>query len=126
MSVFDKAHYLIEKGQHEGKARGYRNRIRELNNIKNAASGQLSDEQSNVNREIGELMDDLEKAVRHEQTFASNIRTHNNYKEGNSYSDTDLSQVISSIEEEISDLERKATDEDDAAYEAYRNYQDAD
>lgn len=79
--------------------------ISELVKIRNSVTGEFYDEQANVNKELDDLREDLQKAVRHEPGFTANAGNCDSHKEKTSTADAKLSGTANAVENEIASLE---------------------
>ena len=103
--------------EYENKAKKYNKNIDKLENILRSVSNDLSDEINAVNKEIAELKDDLQRAIRHNDSFN---RSQNSLQtEPHVNWDRNLANVIMELEEEIRSLQGKQSNAD-AKYNYYR------
>jgi len=98
------SYYYNQYKAYEKKAKDYGKNIEALNTIRNNISGTFSDEQSNVNQEIQDTIDNLKTGIKHNNTYNVNADKNLNYKEKTSTADGNLSSAIGSIDQEISSL----------------------
>lgn len=110
--------------------RSYKNQVKSLQKdltmlirIRDSLTGDFFDEQSNVNKELDDLMEDLNKAVRHDGKFSSIASSCNAYKEKGSTSDSGLSSAISAIESEIAQLNNQKSTAEGNMEQSYQQYQ---
>lgn len=96
--------------------------ISELSKIRNSLTGDFYDEQSNVNKELDDLEEDLQKSVRHDSKFAVIASSCNSYKEKASTADKDLGSAVTSLESEIASLESKKRNLEAERDENWRRY----
>ncbi|MCM1543140.1 MAG: hypothetical protein NC121_18035 [Blautia sp.] len=106
-------------------AQRYGKNISALTDIKNNLTGSFCDEQGDVNRELDELKEDLNKAVRHDSRFSVIAGGCDMYKERSTTADACLNHAVIALENEIASLNaRKMTAEQNSDAE-YRNYEEA-
>lgn len=101
--------------------------INSLNSIRNKILNNFDDEQRNVNKKIGNLQDDLDKAVRHDETWKDITSICEDDKENNSESDVNLKAALESLDAELSSLsiqKENAESERDQAYKDYEREKD--
>ncbi len=99
-------YYSMYKKEKE-KAKTQSKDISSLQTILNRLTGEFYDEQSNVNRELDDLKEDLNKAVRHLSKFNIIVNDCYSYKEKTSTADSSLNSAIDSLENEIASLNSK-------------------
>lgn len=118
---------LYKKYQKE--VEDYEKNIEELKNIKNSLTSDFYDEQKNVNGELNDLKEDLDKAVRYDYKFNENANECQKTKEKTSNADGNLNNVIIAMENEISSLQlkKKVSEENrDSNYRQYENQRKAE
>ena len=110
--------------------RSYKNQVKSLQKdltklirIRDSLTGDFYDEQSNVNRELDDLKEDLNKAVRHDGKFSNNASLCNVYKEKGSTADSGLSGAINAIENEIAQLQNQKSTAEGNMEQSYQQYQ---
>lgn len=89
------------------KAKKYGKNIESLQSIRNKLSNDFYDEQKNVNKELEDLKEDLEKSVRYDSLFKTVINENDDYKEKTCGADDDLKNVFTQLDEEITSLSNK-------------------
>ena len=97
-------YYRDQCKAYEKEANKYGKNIDELQKIKNMLLNQFYDEQSNVNKELNDLKNDLNKAVRHDSGFSAKISQCEWHKEKVSTADSNLKNAINALENEIATL----------------------
>ena len=116
-------YYSMYKKEKE-KAKTQSKDISSLQTILNRLTGEFYDEQSNVNRELDDLKEDLNKAIRHLSKFNIIVNDCYSYKEKTSTADSSLNSAIDSLENEIASLNSKqATAEQNRDY-YYNKYKE--
>ncbi|MCI9420619.1 MAG: hypothetical protein HFG32_11505 [Eubacterium sp.] len=110
--------------------KSYKNQVKSLQKdltklirIRDSLTGDFFDEQSNVNKELDELKEDLAKAVRHDGTFSSIASSCHAYKEKGSTADSGLSSAIYAIESEIAQLNNQKSTAEGNMEQSYKQYQ---
>lgn len=116
-------YYKLYKEEQE-KAKKFDKWIRQLQPIRQNASGGLDDEIRAVNKEIAGLYDSLKNAVKHDQVFASEAYEIGSSTEAGSGSDRYLRGTQTSIDEEIRSLGRKKDEAERKSAEYYRKYEE--
>lgn len=106
------------------KAKKYEKNIKELQPILDTLNNSFSGKQSDINKGIDSLSEDLNKAVRHDSEFTSIASRCNDYKEKSTSSDRNLSGAASAIESEISVLKEKKRDAEEKRDQYYKKYQE--
>lgn len=94
-----------------------------LTKIRNNLSGDFCDEQRNVNKELDDLKEDLQKAIRNDQSWLYIASQCNLYKEKASTLDGKLESAIDYLDAEISSLRSKQNSAKEKKETAYNNYQ---
>lgn len=117
------SYYLKLYKEERDNAKKYEKWIKQLQTIRQNATGGLDDEIRNVNREIAELYDDLKNAVKHDQIFAAEAYEIGSSTEAGSGSDRYLRGTQSELDEEIRNLGRKKDDAERRSSEYYRKYE---
>jgi hypothetical protein len=115
-------YYYNQYNSYKTQAAGYDKNIKALIKIKENLINDFYDEQSNVNKELSDLKDDLNKSVRHDSKFTVIASGCESYKEKSTTADTNLNSVIIALENEISSLNNKkrtAEQNRDAQYQRY-------
>jgi len=116
------SYYYNQYKKYKAQASNYDKNIQTLTKIKDNLTNNFYDEQSNVNKELSDLKDDLNKAVRHDSSFLTIASGCESYKEKSSTADSDLNNVIIALENEIAALNGKKTTAEqnrDAQYQSY-------
>ncbi len=110
--------------------RSYKNQVKSLQKdlthlirIRDSLAGDYFDEQGSVNRELDDLKEDLNKAVRHDGKFSSIASSCNVYKEKGSTADSGLSSAIYAIENEIAQLQNQKSTAEGNMEQSYQQYQ---
>lgn len=98
------SYYYGQYKAHKKKVNVLNSNIFNLLSIKNSLEVDFHDEQSSVNKELDDLKDDLNKAVRHDYKFANIASQSNSYKEKGSTADVNLNSGICALENEIATL----------------------
>ncbi len=115
-------YYYNQYNSYKTQATGYDKNIKALIKIKENLINDFYDEQSNVNKELSDLKDDLNKSVRHDSKFTVIASGCESYKEKSTTADTNLNSVIIALENEIASLNNKkrtAEQNRDAQYQRY-------
>jgi len=120
----DSSYYKDKYKQNEKKVKEYKENIKDLEEINRRINNNFSDEQNAVNRELTDLKEDLEKAVRHDSRFGTNVNNATKDREKSSFSDSNLDSAVTSLENEIRDLENKKRQEEDNQRENQRKYKE--
>ncbi len=116
----DSNYYYRQYKSYKKQTSSLQDNINKLVAIKNSLTGEFYDEQGNVNKELDELKEDLNRAVRHDSRFNNIASNCNSYKEKGSTADANLNSVICALENEIAALNsQKST----AEYNMNQNYQ---
>ena len=100
----------------------YEKCIAELNKVLSNLQDNLWDEIRNVNNEIDDLKEDLNKAIRHNSKFTSRANSLGSEKEKAASADTALRTTINELDNEISrlnSLKNTAISERDDYYRKY-------
>jgi len=121
----DSKSYYEEYKKKKELAEEYADNIASLQKIKDKLTGSFYDEQKNVNGEIDDLQEDLEKAIRHNTTFERNAGKIDDYDEVCTTADKNLSGAVTNIEDEISDLSKKRSTAEQERDDLYKKYEDA-
>lgn len=110
--------------------KSYKNQVKSLQKdltklirIRDSLTGDFFDEQSNVNKELDDLKEDLDKAVRHDGAFSSIASSCHAYKEKGSTADSGLSSAIYAIESEIAQISNQKTTAEGNMQQSYQQYQ---
>lgn len=103
------SHYNYLYNQEKNKVKSYSKDVESLQKILNRLIGEFYDEQSNVNRELDDLKEDLNKAVRHISKFNVIVNDCYTYKEKVVTADSSLNGVVVSLENEIASLNSQRT-----------------
>ena len=93
----------------------YKDNLKDLNAILKAMTKNLDDDISKVNKKIDNLIDDLDKSVRHNASFKKNKKYLTD--QSSVYVDSNMSAAIREIQEEIASVSKKKNDA-----ESYRDY----
>lgn len=118
---------LYEKYKKE--AEDYEKNINELKKIKNSLTGDFYDEQRNINAELDDLKEDLNKSVRKDSRFTALAEDCQEYKEKTVTADKNLKNVVTALENEVASLEVKkkiAEDNRDLNYSQYESQKKAE
>lgn len=99
------------------------NNIDTLTSIKNAISSDYFDEQRNVNQELNDLKEDMNKSVRHDSSWIAIASGCEIFKEKASSADPCLSSAINNIDWEIASLSSQKSTAETNRDTAYANYQ---
>ena len=113
--------------QHKNTVSSLQKNIDDLTTVRNGISSDFYDEQSDVNKELNDLKDDLNKAVRHDNSWDTIASQSELYKEKASTADGNLNSAIDYLDAEVSSLtSQKSTAEAnrDQAYSDYQNKKD--
>lgn len=98
------SYYYRKYKDYRDKVKTLKNQITKLNDIKNSLINNFYDEQSNVNKEINDLKDELKESIRHDSKFNTIASGYNKYKEKVSTADKSLGSTAEAIDSEISNL----------------------
>lgn len=98
--------------------------INSLTNIRNGLSSDFLDEQRNVNQELNDLKEDLQKATRHDAIWNSTASKCEAYKEKVSSADGNLDTAMDYLDAEIRSLDSQKSIAESNRDQAYRDYQD--
>lgn len=96
--------------------------IKLLLKVKDRLTNDFYDEQGNVNKELDDLKEDLDKSVRHDAKFSSTASACYTYKEKSTTADSYLNNVVIALENEIATLKRKKETAEQNRDENYKNY----
>lgn len=116
------SYYYSLYTQYKKEAKDLSRNISDLQKIKNSLTGDFYDEQGNVNQELNNLKDDLNKSVRHDSKFTYIAGECENYKEKSTTSDANLNNAVISLENEISSLNTKKNSAEQKRDSYYRQY----
>lgn len=106
-------------------AQRYEKNISTLTGIKNDLTGSFYDEQGDVNKELDDLKEDLNKAVRHNPKFSVIASGCAAYKEKSTTADGCLNNAVVALEDEIASLNTKKITAEQNRDTEYQNYQEA-
>lgn len=96
--------------------------IESLNKIRNGISSDFWDEQRNVNQELNDLKEDLQKATRHDNSWNTIASQCESYKEKASTADGKLDSAIDYVDAEIHSLVSQKSNAEGNRDQAYINY----
>ena len=116
----DSNYYYRQYKSYKNQTNSLQDNINKLTAIKNSLVGEFYDEQSDVNKKLDDLKEDLNRAVRHDAKFNTIASTCNSYKEKGSTADADLNNIICALENEIAALNNQRST---AEYNMNQNYQ---
>lgn len=119
------SYYYSLYTQYKAEVSNLQKNIEALTKIVNGISSDYYDEQSNVNRELNDLKEDLQKAVRHDNTWNTIASKCESYKEKSSSADSNLNSASSYLNEEIRSLNSKKSTAESNRDQAYRDYESA-
>lgn len=117
------SYYYSQYNSYKAQVSDYDKNINALTKIKDSLVNDFYDEQSNVNKELSDLKEDLKKSVRHDSKFITIASECETYKEKSTTADVNLNSVVIALENEIADLGGKKTTAEqnrDAQYQSYR------
>lgn len=106
-------------------AQQYEKNLSALTSIKNDLTGSFYDEQGNVNKELNDLKEDLNKAVRHDSKFDTIASNCELYKEKSTTADGHLNNTVIALENEIASLNGKKLTAEQNRDAEYCNYERA-
>lgn len=116
------SYYYKQYKTYKDQASKYDKNIKTLTKIKDSLTNNFYDEQNNVNRELNDLKEDLNKAVRHDSKFLTIASECEFYKEKSITADNDLNNVIIALENEIAALDGKKITSEQNRDAQYQNY----
>lgn len=96
--------------------------IKTLIKIRDSLTSDFYDEQSNVNKELSDLKDDLKKSVRHDSKFSVIASECESHKEKSTTADADLNSAVIALENEIATLNQKKSVAEQNRDTQYRSY----
>lgn len=97
--------------------------IKSLTGIRNTISGDFYDEQSDVNKELEELKEDLKKSIRHDPSWDTLTEQCERYREKGSSADRRLLSSMDYLDSELQSLNNQKNCADRNRDQAYRNYE---
>ncbi len=110
-------YYYNQYKNYKKQAKEYGDNISELQKIYNSVTNDLYGKIQPVNNEIDNLVDDLKKSVRNNGSFDSSTNSLYSKKEKGVTADHYMRTVVSELQDEINELNRKKNDaEDDRDY----------
>lgn len=118
----DSSYYYGLYTDYKSKVSFLKKNIDSLNKIRNKIT-ENDDEQRNVNKKIDDLKDDLDNAVRHDNTWSQIASECENYKEKSSECDGNLKSAIESLDAEINSLKAQKSSAESARDQAYSDYE---
>lgn len=121
----DSSYYYDKYIEYKNKASEYEKNISSLQSIKDNLARNFYDEQKNVNGELGDLKDDLQKAVRYDTSFNQVIADLDDFEEAKTEQDGDLGKTLTNLGEEISALDKKKQSAEGSRDYYYKEYKDA-
>ena len=107
MATYDSEYYYKKYKTKKAAAKEYKGNIEDLETIRRALAENLGDEIYAVNREIGQLMDDLKDGVRHNSTYTNRANNLAGNMEKAATQDSKLAAAIREIDEELTSLRGK-------------------
>ena len=110
--------------EYKSKAEDYGKNIKSLQSIRDNLSSDFYDEQRNVNTELEDLKDYLEKSVRHDSLFKKVVNLNDDFKETTSGADDDLKNVFTQLDEEITSLNNKKSSAESSRDYYYDKYEE--
>lgn len=120
--VAGSSYYYGQYNSYKKEASRYDKNIKALIKIRDSLTSDFYDEQSNVNKELSDLKDDLKKSVRHDPKFSVIASECESYKEKSTTADANLNCAVIALENEIATLNQKksvAEQNRDAQYRSY-------
>lgn len=108
--------------QYKNKVSSLQKNIDALKKIRDGLSGDFLDEQRNVNKELNDLKEDLQKATRHDNQWNTIASQCESYKEKASSADDNLDSAMDYLNAEISSLESQKSTAESNRDQAYSNY----
>lgn len=118
-------YYHNQYNSYKSEMSGYDKNLKALIKIKDSLVNDFYDEQSNVNKELNDLKDDLNKSVRHDYNFNVIASGCESYKEKVTTADTNLNSVVIALENEINSLSAKKSIAEQNMNTQYQNYNNA-
>jgi len=119
----DSSYYYDNYKEYKKLASDYGKNISSLQSIKDNLARNFYDEQNNVNKELGDLKEDLEKSVRYDSSFNQLIGDLDDFEEINTETDGDLSKTLTNLGEEITSLGNKKTSAENSRDYYYGEYE---
>lgn len=116
-------YYLGQYHQYKSTVKSLNKNIEALTNIRNKLGSDYYDEQGNTNKELNDLKEDLNKAVRHDGNWDAIASQCELYKEKAATADTNLNSAIDYLDEEIRSLNSQKSTAESNQNQAYSNYQ---
>ena len=108
--------------QYKNTASSLQKNIDALKKIRNGLSSDFFDEQRNVNQELNDLKEDLQKATRHDNSWNTIASQCESYKEKASSADGNLDPAMDYLDAEICSLESQKSTAESNRDQAYSNY----
>ncbi len=120
--MLSSAYYLQQYTAHNRLAEKYKNQADYLEPLKSKIDYNFDDDARRVSGKIDNLIDDLKKGVRKNETYTTHAEDLEQKKEHSALSDTKLSAASSALGAEISRLRGLQHEQERLADEAYQNY----
>lgn len=120
----DSSYYKNLYNQKKKEAKSYNENLQDLRKIQERLKEDFGDEIRNVNYEIDALKEDLNKAIRHNNQFGTNVNQLEDQKEVRTTLDGNLRTAISELDEEINriiQIKGQAEQERDRYQQEYNN-----
>ena len=97
--------------------------IRDLERIRNSLNNDYHDKQRNVNIQLNELREDLEKSVRHDSAFRRTQEACWENQEKATNADSCLNQAVAALDQELQELYRRKNQEEARRDQYYAMYE---